>query len=219
MKAMILAAGRGERLRPLTDATPKALVEVAGATLLEQHLARLRDAGIRDVIINVDWLGEQIIDRVGDGRQFGLNVVYSPEFGNVLETAGGIQRALPLLGNDPFWVINSDVFTDAALPEITLPDEIDAHLLLVPTPKFKQVGDFDLRDGLIRNAEAPELTFSGIACYRPRFFADLAPGRSPLVPLFRVAADDGRLSGGMLPGSWEDVGTPERLENLQQRKS
>ena len=124
MTAMILAAGRGERLRPLTDTIPKALVEVAGESLLERHLRMLARSGIGNVVINVDWLGEQIIECIGDGQRFGLQVTYSPEFGGVLETAGGIQRALPMLGKEPFWVVNADVFTDMDLPAIRLADDV-----------------------------------------------------------------------------------------------
>ena len=180
MRAMILAAGRGERLRPLTDTTPKALVDVGGTSLLERHLQRLQAAGVTDVVINIDWLGEQIIERIGDGTRYGVNVSFSPEFGNVLETAGGIQKALQMLGDAPFWVVNADVYTDAVIPEVSLADRIDGHLLMVPTPSFKHQGDFDIVDGLLRNSDSPEFTFSGIACYHPRFFSDLAPGRAML---------------------------------------
>ena len=156
---MLLAAGRGERLRPLTDSVPKALMEVGGKALIEHHLDRLAAAGIAHVVINLDWLGEQIVERIGDGHRYGLQVAYSPEFGNVLETAGGIQRALPLLGASPFWVINADVFTDAPLPDITLPNDILGHLLLVPTPPFKANGDFDIAEGLLANGADPKYTF------------------------------------------------------------
>lgn len=216
---MILAAGRGERLRPLTDTTPKALVDVGGTSLLERHLQRLQAAGVTDVVINIDWLGEQIIERIGDGTRYGVNVSFSPEFGNVLETAGGIQKALPMLGDAPFWVVNADVYTDAVIPEVSLADRIDGHLLMVPTPSFKHQGDFDIVDGLLRNSDSPEFTFSGIACYHPRFFSDLAPGRAALAPLLRQAADDGRLTAAMLPGSWDDVGTAERLEQVRDRSA
>jgi MurNAc alpha-1-phosphate uridylyltransferase len=215
MRAMILAAGRGERLRPLTDTTPKALVDVGGTSLLERHLQRLQVAGVTDVVINVDWLGEQIIERIGDGTRYGVNVSFSPEFGNVLETAGGIQKALPMLGDAPFWVVNADVFTDAVVPEVGLPDSIDGHLLMVPTPSFKRKGDFDIAEGLLRNSDNPKFTFSGIACYHPRFFAGLKPGRAALAPLLRTATDEGRLTAAMLAGSWDDVGTAERLEQVR----
>lgn len=217
MNAMILAAGRGERLRPITDDTPKALVEIAGESLLEHHLRRVAAAGIRNVVVNLDWLGEQIVERIADGDRFGLHVCYSPEFGAVLETAGGIKRALPLLGPNPFWVLNADVFTDISLPVIRLPKNQMAHLVLVPTPAFKAIGDFDLIDGLVRNASEPRWTYSGIGLYRPEFFADLPPTRAALGPLLRKAADDGALGGELYDGVWEDIGTPERLTRARQR--
>ncbi len=217
MMAMILAAGRGERLRPITDKIPKALLDVAGESLLERHLRMLSAAGISNVVVNLDWLGEQIIERIGDGRRFGLQVTYSPEFGNVLETAGGIHRALPVLGAEPFWVVNADVFTDIDLPDINLEADATAHLLLVPTPEFKARGDFDLNNGLLANSEQPQYTFSGIALYRPEFFAGLSPGRSPLAPLLRAAADKREITAALLDGAWEDVGTPERLERVRQQ--
>ena len=217
MMAMILAAGRGERLRPLTDTIPKALVEVAGESLLERHLRMLARAGIKNVVINLDWLGEQIIDRIGEGQRFGLQVTYSPEFDGVLETAGGIQRALPMLGSEPFWVVNADVYTDMDLPEIHLAGDHLAHTLLVPTPEFKDHGDFDLKNGELVNGEQPQLTFSGIAFYRPEFFQHMAPGRAPLAPLLRHGAELAQISASMLDGVWEDIGTPDRLERVRRQ--
>jgi len=214
---MILAAGRGERLRPLTDSLPKALVNVDGESLLENHLRRAANAGIKNAVINLDWLGEQIVERVGDGQRFGLQVTYSPEYGNVLETAGGIQRALPMLGDQPFWVINADVYTNIALPEVTLPPHVSGHLLLTQTPPFKSRGDFDLINGMIAKVEEPTFTFSGIAYYRPEFFAELLPGRAPLGPMLFAAAERGELSGELINGAWEDIGTPERLENARRK--
>ncbi len=217
MTAMILAAGRGERLRPLTDTIPKALVEVAGESLLERHLRMLARAGIENIVINLDWLGEQIIDRIGEGHRFGLQVTYSPEFDGVLETAGGIQRALPMLGSEPFWVVNADVYTDMDLPEIHLAGNHLAHTLLVQTPEFKGHGDFDLKNGELVNGEQPQLTFSGIALYRPEFFQHMAPGRAPLAPLLRDGADSTQISASMLEGAWEDIGTPDRLERVRRQ--
>jgi MurNAc alpha-1-phosphate uridylyltransferase len=217
MLAMILAAGRGERLRPVSDAMPKALVEVGGISLLEQQLQRLADAGIETVVINLGWLGERIAERIGSGRQFGLQVVYSPEYDDILDTGGGIKRALPLLGRTPFWVINADVFTDMALPKVKLDADSLAHLVLVPTPGHKEFGDFELRDGKVRNSDNQDLTFSGIAFYRPEFFADSGGGRFSVVPLLREAADRGQLDGSLYEGTWEDVGTPERLAALTTR--
>ncbi len=217
MMAMILAAGRGERMWPITNRTPKALLEIAGEKLLERHLRMLAAAGIKTVVINLDWLGEQIVDCVGDGHRFGLQVTYSPEFGDVLETAGGIQRALPMLGSEPFWVINADVFTDLQLPTVTLEENVQGHVLLVPTPAFKTCGDFDLENGSLANGEQPLYTFSGIACYRPELFHRILPGRAPLAPLLRMAVDKRELTAALLDGVWEDVGTRERLASVRQR--
>jgi MurNAc alpha-1-phosphate uridylyltransferase len=209
---MILAAGRGERLRPLTDVVPKALIEVRGRSLLEHHLDRLRDAGINDVVINLGWLGEKIVERVGSGSRYGLNVVYSPEGDNILETGGGIFRALPMLGEDSFLVTNADTYTDMSVPEIELPTKLLGHLVLVPTPDYREAGDFDLQDGLVRNGELRSLTFSGLAIYRPEFFAGCEDGRFPLAPMLRDAADAGQLGGSLFEGLWADVGTQQRLD-------
>jgi len=216
MKVMILAAGRGERLRPLTDDLPKALVEVRGRSLLERHLEHLSGAGIEDVVINLGWHGEQIQARVGSGSEYGLNVAYSDEGDNVLETGGGIHNALHLLGRDPFLVVNSDIFTDMPVPNVSLAENVLGHLVLVPGPAYRDVGDFDLVDGLVRNAELPTLTFGGVAMYRPEFFDGCDAGRFSIVPILRQAADDGRLQGSVYEGLWADVGTPERLAALHE---
>ncbi len=214
---MILAAGRGERLRPVTDEVPKALVEVNGKSLLERHLRSLAEAGANTVVINLGWLGEQIVERVGSGAQFGLQVVYSPEAHDVLDTGGGIHRALPLLGTGPFWVVNADTYTEIRLPKLNLEENMLGHLILVPIPGHKKNGDFDLADGLVRNVENPALTFSGIALYRPELFAGQKSGRFPLAPILREAADCDQLSGSLFEGVWEDVGTPERMAALNQK--
>jgi len=212
MIAMLLAAGRGERLRPLTDELPKALVDVGGTSLLERHLGTLARAGARVVVVNLGWLGERIVERIGSGRRWGLQVVYSPEYDHVLEAGGGILRALPLLGDEPFWVVNADIVCDF-LPEPTgMPDEALAELVLVPNPAYRDAGDFDLADGRVVADGAAPLTFSGIARYRPEFFAGCKPGRFSVAPLLRRAAADGRLAGRLHAGLWADVGTPERLE-------
>ena len=216
--AMILAAGRGERMRPLTESTPKALLEVAGRSLLEHRLEALRDAGIDNVVVNLGWHGEQIAERIGSGAAWGLTVVYSPEGDNILETGGGIHRALPLLGSDPFLVVNADVFTDMPMPR-ELADDAMGHLVMVPTPGHKATGDFDLVEGRIAVAEKPSLTFSGIAVYRPEFFADCESGRFPLAPMLTEAAQAGRLTGSVYEGLWVDVGTPERLDALNRSLS
>ncbi len=214
MRAMILAAGRGERLRPLTDTVPKSLVEVRGKSLLERHLESLQAAGITNVVINLGWLGAKIVERVGSGSRYGLEVVYSEEGDNVLETGGGIHKALPFLGSDPFLVVNADIFTDMPLPEVALGPGISGYLVMVPKPAYRDQGDFDLCDDRVRNADDAALTFSGVAIYRPEFFAGCEAGRFPLAPLLREAADAGQLSGSLYDGCWEDVGTEERLSKL-----
>ena len=215
MKVMILAAGRGERLRPLTDSIPKALVEVRGQSLLERHLDKIRDAGIIDVVINLGWKGEQIRERLGSGSRFGLNIEFSDEGDNVLETGGGVYKALHLLGDEPFLVVNADICSDMTIPDIDLPEPDLGHLILVPSPAYRDGGDFELVDGKIQNGEAPSLTFSGVAQYRPAIFDECEQGRFSIVPLLRKAADAGRLSGSLYEGFWADVGTPERLAALQ----
>lgn len=216
MIAMILAAGRGERLRPITDTTPKALVEVQGRSLLERHLDSLKAAGIETVVINLGWLGEQIAERIGSGGAYGLKVIYSPEGDNILETGGGIHRALPLLGDDPFFVVNADILTDMPLPPVALADSDMGHLVLVPRPAHRPHGDFDLEGGRVCESQDAAYTFSGVAVYRPAFFAGCEPGRFPLAPMLKSAAREGRLAGSLYEGLWEDVGTPERLAALNQ---
>jgi MurNAc alpha-1-phosphate uridylyltransferase len=212
--AMILAAGRGERLRPVTDTMPKALVEVHGESLLERHLRALRTAGVDTVVINLGWLGAQIVERVGSGTRYGLNVIYSPEGDDVLETGGGIHRALPLLGADPFLVVNADIYTDMPFPADTLADNDVAHLVLVPTPGDMATGDFNLSGDRVSNGDNSEFTFSGVSVYRPEFFANCTAGRFSVVPMLRAAADAGRLCGSVYAGRWRDVGTPARLSEL-----
>lgn len=211
MIAMLLAAGRGERLRPLTDEMPKALVEVNGKSLLERHLERVREAGIDTVVINLGWLGEQIVSRVGSGARYGLEVIFSQEGDNALETGGGIHKALPFLGDGPFLVANADVYTDMPVPGVQLAKDCLGHLVMVPTPDYRQRGDFDLHAGRICNSESPRLTFSGIAVYRPEFFYGCEAGRFPLAPMLREAADAAELSGELYEGLWADIGTLERL--------
>ena len=211
---MLLAAGRGERLRPLTDVVPKALIEVRGQSLLERHLLALRAAGVETVVINLGWLGEQIVDRVGSGARYGLNVVYSPEGDNVLETGGGIQRALPLLGSQPFLVVNADIYTDMPLPVADLDARTLGKLMLVATPAYRTCGDFDLDANRVRNGVKPEFTFSGVAVYRPEFFAHCSAGRFSVVPMLRAAADADQLAGDLYTGKWADAGTAERLAEI-----
>ena len=217
MRAMILAAGRGERLRPLTDEVPKALVEVRGESLLERHLNNIRAAGITDVVINLGWLGERIVERIERGERYGLDVSYSDERGDVLETGGGIHKALPKLGDEPFLVVNADIYTDMPVPGVALANDQLGHLVLVPTPSYRPHGDFDIEDGLVRNGDTPAYTFSGVAVYRPEFFADCEAGRFSIVPMMRAAADAGQLSGSLYEGFWADIGSPERLAALNRQ--
>lgn len=211
MIAMILAAGRGERLRPLTDDTPKALVEINGVSLIEYHLQMLADCGVSTVVINLGWLGDKIVERIGSGQQFGLQVAYSPEYDNVLETGGGIVRALPLLGDEPFWVINADIFTDWRLPGLNAGDDSPVRLVLVPMPADKSQGDFAIEDGRLRNSGERMYTFSGIARYMPAFFDGAADGRYSVVPMLRAAADNNCATASVYDGAWYDIGTPQRL--------
>jgi len=214
MAAMILAAGLGERLRPITDTTPKALVEVGGISMLSQHLQRLADARIERVVINLGWLGEQIAARVASGGDYGLNVIYSPEDEGILDTGGGIHRALPMLGREPFLVVNADIFTDMPMPIANIDEQTLGKLILVPTPAHKAHGDFDIVDGRLRNAEQPRLTFSGVAIYRPEFFSNCKAVRFSVVPMLRAAADVNQMAASKYSGTWVDVGTIERLETI-----
>jgi N-acetyl-alpha-D-muramate 1-phosphate uridylyltransferase len=213
-KAMILAAGRGERLRPLTDHTPKPLLEVRGKALIQYHLERLAHAGIDDIVINLAWLGSMIESRLGDGSRFGVRIRYSEEKPSALETAGGIFRALPMLGPDAFLVLNGDVFTDYPLAHAALPPGRDAHLVLVPNPAQHREGDFGLEQGLALPSAAIQYTFSGIAVYRPAFFAHCVDGAFPLKPLLLRSMAARRCSAELYRGLWEDVGTAERLAAL-----
>ena len=220
MQAMILAAGRGERMRPLTDRVPKPLLEVGGKPLIVHHIENLARAGFTRIVVNHAHLGEMIEARLGDGSAFGVAIDYSRE-GQALETAGGIAHALPLLGGKPFLVVNGDVYCEfdfATLPQRCSRMEASAakaHLVLVANPLHRADGDFALVDDLVRNQGSPRLTFSGIGLYDPRLFDVLTPGeKTPLAPLLRQAAEQGAVSGEHYRGRWEDVGTPERLMNL-----
>jgi MurNAc alpha-1-phosphate uridylyltransferase len=216
MKAMILAAGRGERLRPLTDTTPKSLLEVGGKPLIVWHLEQLARAGFTDIVINHAHLGHKIAAALGDGARFGLAIRYSPET-EALETAGGIAQALPWLGSEPFLVINADVYTDygvAKARDLDIGDNL-AHLVLVDNPAQHPQGDFALERGLVRERGSSMLTFSGIGVYSPRLFGGIPPGaKVPLAPLLRKAMAAERVSGEHYRGRWHDIGTAERLHSL-----
>jgi MurNAc alpha-1-phosphate uridylyltransferase len=213
MRAMILAAGRGERLRPLTDTTPKPLVEAGGKPLIAWHLEALAAAGFGEVVINVSHLCEQIETVLGDGETWGLQIRYSQEPPGALETGGGIQQALPLLGNGPFLVVNGDIWTDFPLAALRAVKSDYAHLVLVPPPDHSN-GDFCLNAGRIANHGEPLHTFSGIAVYHPRMFRDCAPGRYSVVPLLQQTIDNHLVTGELHTGRWFDAGTPERLQTL-----
>lgn len=216
MQAMILAAGRGERMRPLTDHTPKPLLCAGGKMLIEYHLEALVRAGVTDILINHAHLGAQIEAALGDGTRYDACITYSPEPEGALETGGGIQHALPWLGEGPFLIVNGDVWTD--FDYATLPQSIDgvAHLVLVDNPEQHPDGDFCLLDERVFECAGPRLTYSGIGLYRATLFADCAPGRFPLAPLLRQAMTQGQVSGMHYAGQWSDVGTPQRLEALNQ---
>jgi N-acetyl-alpha-D-muramate 1-phosphate uridylyltransferase len=214
MKAMLLAAGRGERMRPLTDHTPKPLLRVGGRPLIAWHLAALAQAGIQEVIINLSWLGAQIRAALGDGHDFGLRIRYSEEGSPPLETGGGIFQALPLLGAEPFLVVNGDTFTDVDLTALALPAAADARLVMVPNPPQHPKGDFVLDGEWLQVGAAPTLTYSGIGIFSPALFAGCSPGQFPLLPLLKRAIAARRLQGQLHTGQWLDIGTPERLEAL-----
>lgn len=211
-RAMILAAGRGERLKPLTDTTPKPLIEVGGRPLIEHHLAGLAQAGFTDVVINLGWLGQKIREALGAGQRFGLSLHYSVEPPGALETAGGIVQALPLLGTEPFLVVSADAFTDYPFERLlSRPVDHPAHLVLVDNPDHHRHGDFALEDDLVRIDGDEKFTFSGIARFQPSLFTDLAPGRRALRPVLESAIAAERVSGERYAGLWADIGTPARL--------
>jgi len=212
--AMILAAGRGERMRPLTDRLPKPLLPVRGKPLIEYHVERLAQAGVERIVINLAWLGNLIRDALGDGSRYGLTIDYSDETPQALETGGGIFRALPLLGEGTFLVVNGDVFSDYPFARAGLAPGRDAHLVLVPNPPQHPHGDFGLERGLALPDAQVRYTFAGIAAYRREFFADSPGGAFPLRPLMVRAMAAGRCSAELYRGLWQDVGTVERLRAL-----
>lgn len=229
---MILAAGRGQRMRPLTDHTPKPLLEVGGKPLIVHHIERLQAAGITDIVINHAWLGSQIEDYLGDGSQYGVSIVYSAEDDNALETAGGIVKALPLLGEYAFLVINGDVWCDwnpmEAMAHVSAIDNgaAQAWLLLVDNPEHNPKGDFILKSNArVQPANAlsgasDTLTFAGIGVYHPSLFKGLIVGqKAPLAPLLKVAMLTEQVAGQHYRGEWIDVGTPERLAALNNKLS
>ena len=215
MKAMILAAGLGTRMRPLTDVTPKPLLKVGGIPLIVWHLEKLAHQGFGDIVINIAHLGYQIPEVLGDGSEWGVNIVYSDEQEEGgLESAGGIVKALPLLEeSDPFLVVNADVFTDYDFQENRhLAEGVLAHLVLVPNPEHNPEGDFALAGNLV--VDKKQYTFSGIGYYSPKLFEGVPYGKSALAPLLREAMREGKVTGELYEGEWQDIGTPQRLERL-----
>lgn len=217
MKAMILAAGRGERLRPLTDHTPKPLLEAGGRPLIAHLIDALARGGLRELVINHAHLGERLVECLGTGGAFGVRIRYSPEPLGALGTGGGVHQALPLLGPGPFAVVNGDIWTD--YPFARLPRTLTglAHLVLVDNPEHNPGGDFAFAVGAVGNEGKPHLTFSGIGVYRAELFDGCRPGSFPLAPLLRAAAGQGRVTGEHYRGEWIDAGTPTRLQMLVRR--
>ena len=215
---MILAAGKGTRMRPLTDKTPKPLLEAGGKPLIVWHIERLKAAGIDEIVVNIAHLGEQIPKRLGDGSQWGVQIAYSDERSEEgLETLGGIVKALPLLyESDPFLVVNGDIWCDYSYnADFLLSEGDEAHLVLVPNPPHHPCGDFGLRNGKATNDK--KFTFAGIGYYRPDFFKNVAYGKAPLAPLLREKIDRNVVSGELFEGAWYDIGTPKRLEALRSK--
>jgi len=211
---MVLAAGRGERLRPLTDTLPKPLVVVGGRPLISWHLAALARAGVREVVVNLSWLGEQLRAALGDGREFGVAIRYSEEGPVPLETGGGILRALPLLGPEPFLVVSGDVWTDIDFARVRLEPDALAHLVLIPNPPHHPRGDFGLQGELVVSAAHERFTYANVGLYRPEFFAGCTAVRFPLLEPLNRAIAARRVRGELHRGQWCDVGTPERLAAL-----
>ena len=213
---MILAAGRGARLRPLSDRLPKPLMEVEGKPLIEHLLVALAAAGVQEAVVNLSWLGGMIRARLGDGLDYGLRIRYSDEGDSAPDTGGGIRRALPLLGEEPFWVVNADIRTSFPFSAGNRPSRDLAWLMLVPNPAHNPAGDFHLREERV-GKDGPRYTFGGVSVLSPELFRDAAEERFGLAPLLRAAADEGRVSGTLYEGYWADAGTVERLEAIRGR--
>jgi len=218
MKAMILAAGRGERMRPLTDVLPKPLLEVRGKPLIVWHIEKLVKAGFKEIIINIAHLGYKIPEVLGDGSRWGVNIIYSDEQeSGALESAGGIVKALPLLGDEPFLVVNGDVFCDYAFDvNFNLENNL-AHLILVPNPEHNKNGDFGLKNASVLNQDDIQYTFSGIGYYNPKLFENLEVTKSALAPLLRAEIENKNISGELFSGTWHDIGTPQRLKEINKQ--
>ena len=223
MKAIVLAAGRGERLRPITDTIPKPLVTVAGKPLIVYHLEALARVGIRDVVVNLSWLPDKLRTALRDGSDYGVRITYSDEGPVALETGGGIFNAIQHLGPGPFLVVNGDTFTDIDFGALKAGADADtragalARLVFVPNPTQHPRGDFGLEGERVVERETGRFTYSGIGVYRAEFFEGSTPGKFPLLPLFRRAIAAGRLFGELYEGEWNDVGTAQRLAELDER--
>jgi MurNAc alpha-1-phosphate uridylyltransferase len=216
VRAIVLAAGRGERMRPLTDDRPKPLLEAGGLALIDWHLHALAGRGVREVVVNLAWQAERLREHVGSGERYGLAVTFSDEGAEALETGGGIHRALRWLGPGPFLVVNGDVWTDYPLGRLALPEGSWAHLVLADNPPHHPRGDFALESGRLTRGE-PRLTYAGLGAYDPALFAACTPGKFPLAPLLDAAIAAGRATGEHHRGAWFDVGTPARLAELDGR--
>jgi len=214
---MLLAAGRGERLRPITDSLPKPLVPVGGRPLIAWHLTALARAGIREVVINLSWLAERLRAALGDGSEWGVSITWSEEGPVPLETGGGIYRAVPLLGPGPFLVVNADIWTDFDFATLALKEGAHAHLVLVPNPPHNARGDFGLEGDRVVSRDTDRFTYSGVGVFRPEFFQDCTAERFPLLPLLNRAIAARRVRGELHRGAWSDVGTAERLAQLEAR--
>ena len=215
MRAMILAAGRGERMRPLTDSMPKPLLKVQNKPLIVWHIEKLAKAGFKDIIINIAYLGDKIMDALGNGSKWGVNIIYSDEQNSgALESAGGIKKALPLLGDKTFLVINGDIFCEYNFdPTFNLKDSI-AHLILVPNPQHNIDGDFGLDGEVVLNHDKKTYTFSGIGYYNPKLFSKLKGKKIPLAPVLREAIKNKNITGEIFNKTWHDIGTPQRLKEI-----
>ena len=216
MKAIILAAGRGERMRPLTDTLPKPLLEVHSKPLIVWHIEKLAQNGFKEIVINIAHLGYKIPEYLGDGSKWGVKLLYSDEQSTeALESAGGIKKALPLLGKDTFLVVNGDIYCEYEFDAyFKLQKDIKAHLILVPNPPHNPKGDFGVEDGLLLNDDAQMYTFSGIGYYHPSFFKNVELQKAPLAPLLREFTEKKLLSAEVFNKVWHDIGTPQRLENI-----